>query len=82
VTRRELLFFDAVLGADNFIGDGIAPLRYPIPKPSERGRDRRRLEPDGRDIVISSRPLEATAFQVENIRIAYVFYESGLSKRC
>ncbi len=32
-----------------------------------------------RDIVISARPLEATAFQVENIRIAYVFYESGLS---
>jgi hypothetical protein len=32
-----------------------------------------------RDIVISSRPLEATDFQVENIRIAYVFYESGLS---
>ncbi|MFF7992567.1 phage tail protein [Kitasatospora xanthocidica] len=32
-----------------------------------------------RDIVISSRPLEATAFQVENIRMAYVFYESGLS---
>ena len=31
------------------------------------------------DIVISSGPLEATAFQVENIRIAYVFYESGLS---
>jgi len=29
--------------------------------------------------VISSRPLEATAFQVENIRIAYVFYESGLA---
>ena len=32
-----------------------------------------------RDIVISSRPLEATAFQVENIAIAYIFYESGLS---
>nr|WP_205633911.1 hypothetical protein [Labilithrix luteola] len=32
-----------------------------------------------RGIVIESRPLEATAFQVENIRIAYVFYESGLS---
>jgi hypothetical protein len=32
-----------------------------------------------RDIVISSRPLEATAFQVENIRMAYIFYESGLS---
>ena len=32
-----------------------------------------------RDLVIQSRPLEATSFQVENIRIAYVFYESGLS---
>jgi hypothetical protein len=32
-----------------------------------------------RGLVISSRPLEATGFQVENIRIAYVFYESGLS---
>ena len=32
-----------------------------------------------RDIVIGSRPLEATAFQVENIKMAYVFYESGLS---
>mgnify|MGYP000090934657 CR=1 FL=1 len=32
-----------------------------------------------RDLVIQSRPLEATAFQVENIRWAYVFYESGLS---
>ncbi len=32
-----------------------------------------------RDIVIASRPLEATAFEVENIRIAHVFYESGLS---
>ena len=32
-----------------------------------------------RDIVVSSRPLEATAFQVENIPIAYVFYENGLS---
>ncbi len=32
-----------------------------------------------RDIVISSRPLEATAFQIENIRIAYLFYENGLS---
>jgi hypothetical protein len=32
-----------------------------------------------RDLVIQSRPLEATEFQVENIRWAYVFYESGLS---
>ena len=34
---------------------------------------------DERDLVIASPPLEATAFQVENIRMAYVFYESGLS---
>ena len=32
-----------------------------------------------RDIVIASPPLEATLFQVENIKWAYVFYESGLS---
>jgi hypothetical protein len=34
---------------------------------------------DERDLVIRSRPLEATEFQVEGIRFAYVFYESGLS---
>ena len=38
-----------------------------------------RILKEERDIVISSRPLQATAFQVEDIRIAYVFYESGLS---
>jgi hypothetical protein len=38
-----------------------------------------RILKEERDIVIASRPLEASAFQVENIRIAYVFYESGLS---
>ena len=38
-----------------------------------------RILKEERDIVVASRPLEATAFQVENIRIAYVFYESGLS---
>ena len=38
-----------------------------------------RILREERGIVISSRPLEATAFQVENIRMAYVFYESGLS---
>ena len=32
-----------------------------------------------RNIVITSPPLEATAFEVEGIRMAYVFYESGLS---
>ena len=38
-----------------------------------------RILKEERDIVIASRPLEATAFQVETIRMAYVFYESGLS---
>ena len=38
-----------------------------------------RILKEERDIVIASPPLEATAFQVENIRIAYVLYESGLS---
>jgi hypothetical protein len=38
-----------------------------------------RILEEERDLVIKSRPLEATAFQVENIRMAYVFYESGLS---
>jgi hypothetical protein len=32
-----------------------------------------------RDLTIESDPLEATAFEVEGIRMAYVFYESGLS---
>jgi hypothetical protein len=32
-----------------------------------------------RHIVVSSRPLEATAFEVDGTRMAYVFYESGLS---
>ena len=34
---------------------------------------------DERDLVISSRPLEATSFVVDGTRMAYVFYESGLS---
>lgn len=32
-----------------------------------------------RDIVIASPALEATAFEVAGIRMAYVFYESGLA---
>ena len=38
-----------------------------------------RILKEERGIVIAARPLEATEFQVENIRIAYVFYENGLS---
>ena len=32
-----------------------------------------------RDIVIESRPLEATELRVDNIRWTFVFYESGLA---
>jgi hypothetical protein len=39
----------------------------------------RRILKDERDIVVASLPLEATTFQVENIRWTYVFYENGLS---
>jgi hypothetical protein len=38
-----------------------------------------RILKEERDIVIKSKPLEATAFEVEGIKMAYVFYESGLS---
>ena len=38
-----------------------------------------RILKEERDIVISSHPLEATEFQVGNVLMAYVFYESGLS---
>src|SRR6476661_1686649 len=38
-----------------------------------------RILREERDIVIGSRPLEATAFEVDGLRMDYVFYESGLS---
>ncbi|MFE4198711.1 phage tail protein [Paenarthrobacter sp. NPDC056912] len=38
-----------------------------------------RILKDERDIVIASPPLEATSFDVDGLRMAYVFYESGLS---
>jgi len=38
-----------------------------------------RVLQEERGIVIASPVLEATTFQVENIRWSYVFYESGLS---
>jgi hypothetical protein len=38
-----------------------------------------RILREERGLTIAARPLEATAFQVKNIRMAYVFYESGLS---
>jgi hypothetical protein len=38
-----------------------------------------RILADERELAILSRPLEVTAFEVDGIRMAYVFYESGLS---
>jgi hypothetical protein len=38
-----------------------------------------RVLADERDIVIAARPLEVTSFEVGGLRMAYVFYESGLS---
>lgn len=38
-----------------------------------------RILKDERDIVIGSRPLEATTFEVDGLRMDYVFYESGLA---
>jgi hypothetical protein len=38
-----------------------------------------RILAEERDLVIASRPLETARFQVEQIKFAYVFYESGLS---
>ena len=38
-----------------------------------------RVLADERDIVIASRPLEVTSFEVDGYRMSYVFYESGLS---
>ena len=38
-----------------------------------------RVLADERGIVIAARPLEVTAFEVDGLRMAYVFYESGLA---
>ena len=39
----------------------------------------RRILKEERDIVIASPALEATAFEVDKLRMTYVFYQSGLS---
>ena len=38
-----------------------------------------RVLADERKLVIAARPLEVSSFEVDGIRMAYVFYESGLS---
>jgi hypothetical protein len=38
-----------------------------------------RILKEERDLVIGSRPLEVTTFEVDGVRWTYVFYESGLS---
>jgi len=51
--------------------------------PAAEGKDAleraTRILKEERDIVIASKPLEVSRFQVENIDWTYVFYESGLS---
>ena len=39
----------------------------------------RNILKEERDIVIGSRPVEATDFDVDGLRMTYVFYESGLA---
>jgi hypothetical protein len=49
-------------------------------QPSPLGLDRSVVTyPCSRPIVIGSKPLEVTSFEVDGIRWTYVFYESGLS---
>jgi hypothetical protein len=38
-----------------------------------------RILREERDLVINSRPLQASSFEVDGVRWTYVFYESGLS---
>ena len=38
-----------------------------------------RVLAEERDIHIASKPLEVTTFEVEGLRMSYVFYESGLA---
>ena len=38
-----------------------------------------RVLSDERDLAIASPPLEATSFEVDGLRMTYVFYESGLA---
>ena len=38
-----------------------------------------RILKDERDIEFAAKPLETSRFQVEDIRMAYVFYENGLA---
>jgi hypothetical protein len=38
-----------------------------------------RVLAEEREIVFAARPLEVTSFEVDGLRMAYVFYESGLS---
>jgi hypothetical protein len=51
----------------------------PAPDAAETVEWVHRILKDERDLVIAARPLEATTFEVDGTRMAYVFYESGLS---
>jgi hypothetical protein len=54
-----------------------------VTEPAEKAKDAvdrvATILAEERDLVIASRPLEATDFVVDGVRWTYVFYESGLS---
>jgi hypothetical protein len=52
---------------------------YPADEAEETVEYVHRVLAEERSIAIASRPLEATAFEVDGLRMAYVFYESGLA---
>jgi hypothetical protein len=52
---------------------------FPAAQASETVDYVSRVLADERGIVIASPALEATSFEVEGIRMSYVFYESGLA---
>ncbi|MGV8848645.1 MAG: phage tail protein [Propionibacteriaceae bacterium] len=52
---------------------------HPAAEASETVAYVSRVLADERGIVIASPALEATSFEVEGIRMSYVFYESGLA---
>jgi hypothetical protein len=52
---------------------------HPASEAAETVRWVERILEDDRGLVIAARPLEATSFEVDGIRMAYVFYESGLA---
>jgi hypothetical protein len=52
---------------------------YPADEATETIDWVNRVLTEERDLVFASPPLQATSFEVDGLRMAYIFYESGLS---